>query len=551
MTESDAEAKILPLRSISNIWLVPIVAVLIGAWMMYQHVSSLGPLITIEFETAEGIEAGKTKIKTRHVDIGEVESISLNNTSDGVIVTARMAPDAAKLLVADTVFYLVSPKITHAGVSGLSTILSGVHIEMDAGILDKPQEHYTALYDPPVTDRSTPGLHITLNSNDQFAYAKGDPIIYKGLTVGQFEDIYFNFDERVVYYNAFIKAPYHQLITSNTRFWDVSGLQIDLNADGLSVNTGNIQTLLTNGVTFGVPDGMPVGDRISKREYFDIYPDYEAADNERYKETVEYVVEVSNTIRGLQVGAPVEYRGVLVGHVLSTNILEPDSKELFDEDLKIPVLIGMQPGRVGLPDDSNGAEVMDAQNRLWIQQGMKAQLKTGNLLTGSQFIELQHYPDEQAGEISYYNGIPTIPTTVNEFAQITDKAERFLENLNSIPMDQLSDNTNVLLQELAQTARELQQTSQSIDAFINGRDQQAIAVKLNQALHNIALMTRDFSAGSKSYEQLNQSLKTLNGVMFELQPVLNQLKNRPNSLLFDDGEGKQDIEPGKYGGQQE
>ncbi|MCJ8271593.1 MAG: MlaD family protein, partial [Psychrosphaera sp.] len=182
-------ANVKPLKSISSIWLIPFIAVLIGGWMVYYQWSNEGPLITIQFESAEGMEAGKTKIKSRHVNVGEVTAISLNDGSNGVTITARLAKNAAHLLIDDTDFWVVSPQITHTGVSGLSTLISGVYIEVSQGVNDEKRTDFIALEDPPVTPPGTPGLHITLNSNDQFAYSKGDPIIYKGLTVGQFEDI--------------------------------------------------------------------------------------------------------------------------------------------------------------------------------------------------------------------------------------------------------------------------------------------------------------------------------------------------------------------------
>ena len=211
------DAKIKPVKTVSTIWFVPLIAVFIGCWMLYYQWSNEGTEITINFSTAEGMEAGKTKIKSRNVDIGEVSQIELNDSGDGVIVTAKIKKTANKLLVSDSLFWVVSPQISHTGVSGLSTLISGVYIEISPGKSNKESEQFDAIDSPPLTPAGTPGLHITLNSNDQFAYKKGDPIIYKGLTVGQFEDIYFNFEERVVYYNAFIKAPYHQLITSNKK----------------------------------------------------------------------------------------------------------------------------------------------------------------------------------------------------------------------------------------------------------------------------------------------------------------------------------------------
>jgi len=543
-----ADADIQAMKSISSIWFLPLIAVLIGMWMVYYQWSSQGPLITIAFNTAEGMQSGKTKIKSRNVDIGEVTNITLNEDSDGVLITARISKSAEHLLVDDSDFWVVSPQITHAGISGLSTLISGVYIEISPGSSDEENTDFIALDDPPVTPVGTPGIHITLNSNDQFAYAKGDPVIYKGLTVGKFEDIYFNFEERIVYYNVFIKAPYNQLVTSNTKFWDVSGLNIDLNADGLSVKTGNVQTIFTNGVTFGIPTGMDVGEQHFERAYFDIYPNYEAADDERYQQSVKFVVLVSDTVRGLKVGAPVEYRGVHIGKVISTNMLSKNAPaELLKEEIKIPVLIGMQPGRVGLPDDAIGIERMEQQNRLWVKQGLKAMLRTGNLLTGSLFIDLQHYDDQPVSKLDTFEGFPVIPTTTNEFSQIAEKAGRFVDDLNKLPLNSLTKNANELLNEITLTAKELRGVSQNLEKLLLSANNQELAQQLNLSLQGITNLTKDLSSGSKGYEELRKTLGSVNNVMQELKPLLNQLNHQPNGLIFNSGQGET-IEPKKYSG---
>jgi paraquat-inducible protein B len=545
------DATIKPVKTLSTIWFIPVIAIFIGCWMIYYQWSNEGKEITIHFLTAEGMEAEKTKIKSRNVDIGEVSSIELNQNGNGVIVTAKIKKSAEQFLLADSTFWVVSPQISHTGVSGLSTLISGVYIEISPGKSNEERYVFDALNSPPLTPSGTPGLHITLNSNDQFAYKKGDPIIYKGLTVGQFEDIYFNFEERVVYYNAFIKAPYHQLITSNTKFWDVSGLQLDLNADGISVKTGNFETMLTNGATFGIPKGMSIGEKIGERSYFDIYESYEAADDERYRRSIEFVVLVSDSIRGLSVGAPVEYRGIQIGKVQSVNMALTRSENKFTKaDFKIPVLISLQPGRIGLPDNDEGKALMTKQNIYWIEHGLKAVLRTGNILTGSLYVDLQHNKDQPISKIAKYDDFLIIPTSSDDFSQITAKAEQFMDNLNNIPLNSMSENANKLMLEMTQTAQELQGVSHSLDSLLSEVEQQKISSELSKALQGINTLTKDFSSGSQGYEELRTTLHTLTATMNELKPLLNQLKHKPNSLLFNDGEVAEPI-PTKLNGAQQ
>jgi len=545
--QSQADASVVPVRAFSAIWFLPLIAILIGAWMVYYQWYNQGPIVTIHFTSAEGLEVGKTKLKSRNVNIGEVESISLNDSVDGVVVTARMSKSAEKLLVEDTQFWIVSPRISLAGVSGLNTLISGVYIELAQGTSKEDRLEFEALKEPPVTPKGTPGLRITLNSNDQFAYAKGDPIIYKGLTVGQFEDVYFNFEERVVYYNAFIKAPYHKLVTSNTKFWDASGLSVGLSADGVSVKTGNLETMLTNGVTFDVPKGMLIGEQITERAYFDIYANYELASDQRYKHSLQYVVLVSDTIRGLNVGAPVEYRGVLLGHVASTNMLSKAASDFFTDAVKIPVLINLQPGRVGLPDDKSGVQKMDEQNRYWVRQGLKATLKTGNLLTGSLFVELQHFEGQQVGEIESFEGYPIIPTSGDQFTQIAGKIGQFVDTLNSLPLVDFTESANTTLTNVSALSEDLQGVSKHLEELLASANQQALAETLRQSLEKVTTLSEGFSEGSPGYEQLQRAMESMSDVMGELKPLLNQLKHQPNGLIFNAGQSDP-VEPTKHSG---
>jgi paraquat-inducible protein B len=533
------EALVKPVRTVSKIWLVPIVAFFIGMWMVYYQWSNQGQLISIQFNTATGLEAGKTKIKTRDVDIGVVKKIELSDDLSGVLVTARMDKNVAPILHSDNQFWIVSPRISLSGVSGLGTILSGPYINMAPGVEPKMSEEFIALEAPPVTPAGTPGLHVTLNSKSEFAYKKGDPVIYKGIKVGEFEDIYFNFDERIVYYNTFIQAPYHKLITVNTKFWDISGVQMELGASGVKVSTGSLETLLTNGVTFGIPEGMPLGEQVKERDFFDIHPTYASASEERFKLRAEYVILVKDTIRGLQIGAPVEYRGLVVGKVLTINSLDTNQDGLLEQGYDIPVVISIQPGRVQQPDNAEGLAFIRKQTSLWIQKGLRATLKTGNLLTGALFVDLQHYPDAPAFDAKTLNGYEVLPTITGEFSEITSKVTAILDNINEIKLKSISDNANNMLSQIAQAAESLQSTVKTADHLLTSVHEDNVSSVLTGTLENLSNLTQDFSAGSQTYKELNQTMQSLQQTLQELQPLLLQLNSTPNSLIFTDGDGPQ------------
>ncbi|GAB5382257.1 MAG: intermembrane transport protein PqiB [Aliiglaciecola sp.] len=522
-------------KRISRIWLIPLVAMSIGLWMVYYQWANQGPLIQIEFASATGIEADNTKIKTKDVEIGVVKSVSLKPDLSGVLVTARIQPAAAHLLQTDSNFWLVTPRVSLSGVSGLSTLLSGPYITMEPSNSGEETTEFVALENPPVTPTGTPGLQITLNSDDEFAFKEGDPIIYKGLQVGEFEDIYFNLEERVVYYNAFIEAPYHKLITENTKFWNASGVRFELAANGIEVQMGSLETILTNGVTFGIPDGMPAGRQITQRAYFDIYKDYESASNERYKLGVNFVVMINDTIRGLTVGAPVEYRGLEIGKVLEINLPGPDNNRLLDEGYAIPILITIQPSRVQQPDNRQGVEFVRAQTLRWIEQGLRASLKIGNILTGGLYVDLQHYEDVEALPLETFLGYDVIPTTSGEFAQITQKVSGVLDTINSIPFNDIANNTNELLSSLNETAAAFEQTAQTLENLLSDVKDQQTSENINQTILSLNTLLKDYSAGSKSHEELIDTMTQFQSTLQQMTPLLQQLNQTPNSLIFADG----------------
>jgi paraquat-inducible protein B len=544
----DHLADIKPLKGISKIWLVPFVALCIGLWMVYFQWSNQGPQVVIQFETAGGLEAGKTKIKTRNVDIGLVEKIELKADLSGVEVTARIDRRMSHLLVDSTKFWIESPRVSLNGVSGLSTLLSGPFITLEPGTTGEEKFYFVGLNTPPVTPAGTPGLHVTLNSDDEFAFSPGDPVVYKGLKVGQFEDIFFNVDERVVYYNAFVKAPYHKLLTENTKFWNASGVKADLGANGFSIQIGSLETLLSNGVTFGVPEGVAPGQQIIDRTYFDIYPDYDTASEERYKLSANFVILINETIRGLHVGAPVEYRGLEVGKVIEVNPPSP-VRGLLDEGYAIPAIISIQPGRVQQPDNQQGLEFVREQTLHWIEQGFRASLKTGNILTGALYVDLSHYPNEPKLTPETYMGFDVIPTIASEFSQITQKITDILDKLNALPISSMGQNLNTLLTDISDTAKSFEHTSASFDSLLVGAEQQKVSEALSESLKNVATLAESFSAGSANYNELQATMEAFQLTLKGLQPLLNQLNNKPNSLIFSDQpkiilEPKRAIRPG-------
>ena len=271
--------------------------------------------------------------------------------------------------------------------------------------------------------------------------------------------------------------------------------------------------------------------------FFDIHKSYESAAEERYKLSAEYVIFVSDTIRGLQIGAPVEYRGLTIGKVIDINPQELAQNGLLDKGYTIPVVISIQPGRVQQPDNQIGLEFVRKQTSHWIDNGLRATLKTGNLLTGALFVDLQNYPDAEPVIASNVLGYDVIPTISSEFAQITAKVTAILDNVNQLQIQKLAGNANDMLKQISTAAKSLQGTASNIDTLLISAHQEQLSANINKALESVTKLTSDFSAGSDNYDELNATMVLLQHTLKDLQPILLQLNNTPNSLIFVDGSG--------------
>lgn len=530
------DADISPIKGISWLWFIPLLSIVVGAWMVYDKWDNQGPLITIEFPIADGLEEGKTKIKTRNVDVGQVEKITLNENLDGVTVTVRMSKEVSRLLVEGTQFWVVQPRIGLSGVSGLGTLLSGQYIEFSPGKSDSRLEHFQGLDKPPLTPLGTPGLHITLNAEGEFSFSEGDPIYYQGYRVGKIEDLYFNTSERMIYYNAFIEAPYHDLVTSNTRFWNTTGIRAELTQDGVSIQTGPLEAVIQGGISFSVPEGEVLGDKVTERSYYYIYPSRSAIYEKKYTFSIAYVVMIEGSVAGLRVGAPVMYRGLPIGKVLRIDYLQ-EGRNLLDKGMKIPVFIELDAGRLGLPDSEEGSKQAKREVNHWIDQGLTATLKSQNFLLGQQLLELSYDERPHDVELAHFNDIPVIPSGRDSISKMTDSIASILGKFDELPIESIGEKVDQFLKDSSSTLSSIDQLVKSgEDVVIDVKNQELIKT-LKDTLAEINSLAQSFSKDSQTHGDIQHLLNTVSDAFSELKPLLTELKNKPNGLVFTSGEG--------------
>lgn len=527
-------AKSSPQTRLSPIWIVPIVAVVIGLWLAYDNYASRGTLVTLTMDSAEGIEAGSTLIRSRNVEIGRVQNVRLSDDLSHAVMTARIQPEAEAMLREDSRFWVVKPRIGREGISGLGTVLSGAYIQLEAGKSDEPEREFTVSDTPPVAPAGQAGLQISLVSQLGNSLRIGDPVSYQGYTVGRVEDTRFDAESRTMHHQVFIEEPYGQLVTDSTRFWTSSGVDFQLDADGVRVNVESLEALLGGGVTFGVPEDLPMGQPVEPNARFNLYADENTAREGTFNQYLEYVLLVDDTVRGLSKGAPVEFRGVRIGTVASVpwnfTAPQPDSRSQF----AIPVLIRIEPQRLGIENADIDIEQWDSRFKRLFGLGLRASLKNGSLLTGALFVDLnfqRDLADEYVAET--FSERTVFPTVAGGFAQIQAQITSLLEKLNALEVEPLLAGLDRNLQASESVLNEIRQVSTSINQLLNDPDTQAVGGNVNATLEELRNTLQGVSPSSPAYQDLTTAIQRLDRLMRDLQPLTRTLNENPRALLFD------------------
>ena len=420
-------------RRISIVWLVPLVALAIGGWLVYKAISEKGPTITITFKSAAGLEAGKTKIKYKDVELGQVDSIELGEDLSQVIVKAELVKQAKNFLSENTRFWVVRARVAAGGVSGLGTLFSGAYIGLDPGKPGKPATHFQGLEVPPVVTADLPGSHFVLRASSLGSLNIGDPVYFRRIEVGQVVSYKLDEDGQAVTIKVFVHDPHHKLVRKNTRFWNASGLDVAIGAEGIRVDTESFVTLMIGGIAFDTPANMEPGEPAEENDVFDLYKNRESISEKTYAQKNRWLLHFDGGVRGLKVGAPVELQGIQIGQVLDVNLEFDVDKEAFS----IPVLIETEPDRIKatgkLPEGAEEQKIMD----YLVAKGMRAQLKTGSLITGQLLVAIDMHPEAPPAKINWEGRYPELPTVPTAMEEITTSLTQLLKKLEKLPIEQI------------------------------------------------------------------------------------------------------------------
>jgi paraquat-inducible protein B len=541
MENKSGEAKVQKVKNWSPVWIFPIVTALIGAWILFYHYSHQGPEVTLITTNAEGIEGGKTTIKSRSVDVGVVESAVLSDDLHHVEITARMNSGMEKLLHKDSVFWVVKPQVGREGISGLGTLLSGAYIELQPGSKGPQPERYDLLDAPPLAPPDAKGIRVTLDSAKAGQLTPGDPVLFRGYRVGSVETSNFDAAKRSISYQLFISAPNDRLVTSNVRFWKDSGVAVDLSSQGMRVEMGSLTTLFSGGVSFDVPDGLELGEPVKTGSDFKLFDDQKSIQDSLYTQHIDYLMFFKDSIRGLQPGAPVEFRGIRLGTVARVPFFTPGMRQALNDDFRIPVLIRIEPERL----QNMIGEETDIQENLAVllKRGLRGSLKNGNLVTGALYIDLDFYPKaEPMTGIKSFSGYPIIPTMSGGLAQIQQRLLETLDKINNLPLNPMIEQTTKSLAESQRTMQHLQQTLDNLNKITSNKSMQSLPDDMQKTLRELNRSMQGFQPGSAAYNKMVADMQRLDQVLRELQPVLRTLNDKSNSLVFE-AKDKKDPQP--------
>jgi paraquat-inducible protein B len=498
-------------RRVSVIWIIPLVALAVGAWLAWDTLSKEGPTIQVSFDSAEGLTAGQSQLKFKDIVFGTVKSLTLSPDHDHVVVTIATTREAKPLLTDKTVFWVVKPRLFAGSVSGLETIFSGSYIGMLPGATaGKPLRKFTGLEDPPILEERVPGREFLLKAQRLGSISLGSPIFYRGLNVG--EVLGWDIADMADYVtiHAFVRAPYDHYVHDDTRFWDASGLSVTFAGGGLKVQVESLRALLLGGIAFSTPETAG-RTRIASlaNHVFPLFADRQAAQDASYTREVGVVSYFPGSVSGLGPGSEVTMHGLVVGHVTNVRLAYDKQKDA----IVAPVHYEIQPERiVGV-----GARVYkttDEAVAAVLHRGLRASLESTNLITGSQQVALEFVPGappEKVEKEGLYYVLPVTPG--GGFAGLQASANALLDKANTIPFEEIGQNVEGILK--------------SVNTLANGPQAREALRNLATTLAAAAVFTHNLRDGTASaFKQLPQ-----------MADKLQKTVNNANKLLVSLDEG--------------
>jgi paraquat-inducible protein B len=550
LPEALPQASVRRRRRFSLIWAIPIVTLLIAAWLAWDTISKRGPVITVTFNSAEGLVAGTSHVRHKDIDMGLVTSIVLSKDLNSVIVTAQMNREATPLLTERSRLWVVKPRFFAGNISGLDTLLSGAYIEL----LPSPEggdrkTDFVGLEDPPVLEANEPGHTFLLRASRLGAINVGSPVFFRDLTVGQVLGWDLGDMAENVTIHAFVRAPFDKYVRRESRFWNASGVSLQLGAQGVQLQMDSIKALLLGGVEFDTPENASSPSATVPDQTFRLYANQEAATNAGFSQRIPAIGYFQGSVDGLAPGSPVTFQGLRVGEVTGVKLAyDPKTDSII-----APVTYEVQPGRIA--DVSPAAEARGpVENaRLLVRRGLRAQLKSVNLITGQMGIALDMVADAPPAELEMEGDVMVIPTVPGELASLSKSVTSLVNKITNLPFADIGAkldgvltgvNTTVNNPEILTSVKALESTLQTVQNLAKNIDAGSapamkrlpqIATDLESTLTKTNALLGSATAGygdnSSFHRDLGRVLSELVDTARSIRVLADLLTRHPEALV--------------------
>lgn len=511
--------------SVSLVWIVPIVAVLVGISLVVHSVLQQGPTITLNFKTGSGLTANKTEVKYRNVVIGQVTDVALSDDQKSVNATVQLAKQAESFTRADSQFWVVRPRIGAGGVSGIDTLLSGDYIGADIGQSETRAKQFKGLENPPPITYGEPGKRFTLHTQTLGSLDIGSPVYYRKIEVGQVVAYELDAEGKGVNVEVFVHAPNDAYVTENTRFWNASGVDLSVGANGFALKTESLSSMLVGGIAFRAPPYSPNDKPADEARTFELFDDQDSALAPPSGEGQYMVLRFDQALRGLKVGAPVEFLGVEFGKVVSINLDFDANKRSFPLNVGIviyPQLLGQAHTKLlkvmnhNPNDEAAGVRLIGS----FIENGLRAQARSGNLLTGQLYIALDFYPKAEKVKFDPSLRPVSIPTIPGNLEQLQEKLESIVNKINQLPIERIAGNLDSNLVELRKGLTQF-----------NAKTLPGVQNTLADVSKTLQSASSTLAEDSPQREQLTQTLNELGRMSRSLRELSDYLGRHPESLI--------------------
>jgi len=508
----------------SLIWLIPIVAALVGLFLVAKILRERGPEIEISFVTAEGLEAGKTVVKYKDVDIGTVQAVRLARDRLHVRVTVQLKKEAESFAAADSRFWVVRPRLGSSGISGLDTLLSGAYIGADAGESDQTASQFEGLEQPPIVMRGSTGRQFILHAKDAGSVDIGSPVFFRRINVGQVASYTLDDDGRGVTLRVFIRSPYDKYVGVNTRFWHASGLDVQLNASGLSLRTQALSTILLGGIALQAPDD-DAGPVAVENTEFALAADEASAMRAPDGQSRSVLMYFNQSLRGLQPGAPVDFRGIVIGEVKSIGVEFDREKREF----RMPVYVEVYPERLRRRAKEDISQDWTPEQRMHflVRRGLRGQLRVGSLLTGQLYVALDFFPKAPKVDVDTEQAIMELPTIPNSLDDIQSQVQEIVTKVNRVPFEEIGQDARKALAALNRTMVEVEGLGRSLNKDISPE----LLAAMKDVRRTLDTAQRTIGSDSPLQQDMRQTLQELSRAASSLRVLTDYLEQHPESLL--------------------